>query len=72
MNLVHILNPDRIVLGGGVIEGMGDLIGDIEKRVKEASQDLPGSAVRISLSKAGEFAGARGALALIKQRIADS
>ena len=72
MNLVHILNPDRIVLGGGVIEGMGDLIGDIEERVKKVSQDLPGSAVRISLSKAGEFAGARGALALIKQRIADS
>ena len=72
MNLVHILNPDRIVLGGGVIEGMGRLIEDIEERVKEVSQDLPGSAVRIGLSKAGEFAGARGALALIKQRIADT
>jgi len=72
MNLVHILNPDRVILGGGVVEGMREFLEDIGDRVRELSQDLPGRAVRVSFSKAGEFAGARGALALIKKRIADT
>ena len=66
MNVVHIFDPDRIVLGGGVIEGMRDLLGDVQDRVRELSEDLPGSCVRVSLSRAGEFLVARGALAFIR------
>ena len=71
MNVVHLFDPDRIVLGGGVIEGMRELLGDIEERIRELSEDLPGSCVRVSFSKAGEFLGARGALAFIRASGAD-
>ncbi len=71
MNLVHIFNPDRIILGGGLIEGMRDMLSDIEERVKELSENLPASCVSISFSQAGEFLGARGALAFIKENKTD-
>ena len=66
MNMVHLFNPDRIVLGGGVVEGMGELLADVEGRVKELSESLPSSCVSLGFSEAGEFLGARGALAFIK------
>ncbi len=66
MNMVHIFNPDTIVLGGGVIEGMRDLLEDAQDKVRELSENLPGSYVEIAFSTAGEFLGARGALAFIR------
>jgi len=71
MNVVHIFNPDRIVLGGGVIEGMRDLLADVQDRVKDISEDLPGTSVSIAFSNAGEFLVARGALALIQRHTSD-
>ena len=71
VNLVHIFNPDRIVLGGGLITGMKDLIGDIDSLVKKRAEELSASGVRIEFSRMGEFGGAYGALAFIKSRVAD-
>ncbi len=67
MNIIHILNPDTVVLGGGVIENLKPLLKDIEERVKEACVSLPASCVSLHFSKGGEFFGARGALAFIKR-----
>jgi len=69
LNLVHTLNPDQVVLGGGLVESLKDFLGDTGKRVKELAETLPGKSVSVSFSKAGEFLGARGALALIKSRL---
>ncbi|WP_457601353.1 ROK family protein [Hydrogenivirga sp.] len=66
MNMVHLFNPDRIVLGGGLIEGMAEFLGDIEDRVRELSESLPASCVSVRVSEAGEYLGARGALAFIR------
>ncbi|NPA42078.1 MAG: ROK family protein [Aquificae bacterium] len=71
MNMVHIFNPDTVVLGGGVIENLKPLLRDIEERVKEVSVSLPASCVSVKFSSAGEFLGSRGALAFIKTRITD-
>jgi len=63
MNGVHLFNPDRIVLAGGVIETFREFLEDVPKKVKEVSEELPSYCVEVSFSKAGEFMGARGALA---------
>ncbi len=66
MNMVHIFNPDTLVLGGGLIESMEELLSDAGDKVRELSEDLPASCVSVHFSRAGEFLGARGALAFIK------
>lgn len=71
MNLVHIFNPDRIVLGGGLVESSKELLQDMEDRVKFLSESLPASCFTLRFSSAGEFMGARGALAFIKERATD-
>ncbi|AAC07429.1 ROK family protein [Aquifex aeolicus] len=63
MNGVHIFNPDRIVLAGGVIETFKEFLRDVPEKVKEISEELPALCLKISFSRAGEFMGARGALA---------
>ena len=71
LNLVHILNPDRIVLAGGVIEGLKDFLGDLERDLKERVEELPGRDLKVSFSGSGEFMGARGALAFILSQRTD-
>ncbi len=67
MNMVHIFNPDTIVLGGGLIDSMLFALGDLEDKVRKLSEALPASCLRLRFSKAGEFLGARGALAYIRR-----
>lgn len=69
MNAVHIFNPDCIVLGGGVIKTFEEFLKDIPDRVKTLSEELPASCVEVVFSKAGEFMGARGALAYAKVKV---
>ncbi len=65
VNLLHILNPEVVVLGGGLIEGLKPLLGDLEKRVRSLAEPLPASCFRLHFSSAGEFLSARGALAYL-------
>jgi len=71
MNMVHIFNPDILVLGGGVVENLKPLLGDLEEVLKDIAVGLPASCVRLRFSSAGEFLGARGALAFIKAHMSD-
>ena len=64
MNAIHILNPDRVVLGGGLVENLKELLGDIESPLKAMAESLPSQCFRLEFSKGGEFCMARGALAL--------
>jgi glucokinase len=71
MNVVHILNPDRIVLGGGVLEGMRDLLGDVEGALRGKAERLPAGDLKVLFSSSREFMGARGALAFILSETTD-
>ncbi len=69
MNALHLFNPDRVVLGGGVIKAMRELLSDLEERVKALSERLPSECCRVVFSRADEFGGARGALAYIRKQL---
>jgi len=64
MNAIHILNPDRVVLGGGLIQQLREFMDDLETRLRGTVETLPSQCFKLSFSKCGEFCMARGALAL--------
>lgn len=67
LNVRHLLDPDMIVLGGGVIEACGDFILPIVQQIV-GLHSLPGSCDHdcITMSKLGDDAVALGAVALVK------
>jgi glucokinase len=68
-NLIHILGPEVIVLGGGVIEALGEkMLPAIQKRAEELV--LPGAfdGVQILVSRLGDHAGISGAAVLAQRR----
>jgi len=69
----HVVDPDVIVLGGGVMEACGDFILPIVQRIV-ASDALPGArrGGEIVQSKLGDDAVALGAVAIARQLIGQS
>jgi|UniRef100_A0A7C2YVS7 predicted NBD/HSP70 family sugar kinase len=63
MNSVHIFNPDRIVLGGGLIDAMKELLEGLEEDLKAMCESLPAKCFRLFFSSCAEYCMARGALA---------
>ncbi len=65
VNIIHIYNPDTIILGGGVMQ-LGQMLMDPALRiVQERAMKAPSDSVRIALSQLGRNAGLVGAGALI-------
>lgn len=63
-NLISLLNPEMIVLGGGLMQA-GDLIlQPIRRRLQEWAQPVAAPQTRIELSQLGEDAGLYGAACL--------
>ena len=68
----HLLDPDVIVLGGGVIEACGDFIVPIVQRIV-AADALPGACDggHVVRSELGDDAGVLGAVALARQYVGE-
>lgn len=64
MNSVHILNPDKVVLGGGLIDAMKEILGDLEGDLRSLCESLPAECFSLSFSSCAEYCMARGALAI--------
>ncbi len=65
VNIIHIFNPEKIILGGGVMQ-MGALLLEPAKRiVKERTMSVPFNAVHIIPAELGNDVGLIGAGALI-------
>jgi len=62
--IVNLLNPEKIIIGGGVAEAGELVFGPIRKTVKRRAMPVPGRAVRILKAKLGNDAGVIGAAAL--------
>ncbi|MDQ6662098.1 MAG: ROK family protein [Chloroflexota bacterium] len=65
VNIIHIFNPDTIVLGGGVTQLGPTLMEPALRVVQERAMKVPREAVRIVLAQLGINAGLVGAGALI-------
>jgi len=63
VNALHLFNPDRLVLGGGVVKGLREFLEGFEEELRRSAERLPAGCFKLSFSKEEEFAGARGALA---------
>ena len=65
VNIIHIFNPERILLGGSVTM-MGDMLMEPALRItKERAMQAPYKAVRISMAELGANAGLVGAGGLV-------
>jgi glucokinase len=62
--VVDLLNPEKIIIGGGVAEAGELIFGPIRSTVKRRAMPVPGRAVKILKAKLGNDAGVIGAAAL--------
>jgi glucokinase len=73
VTVVHLLAPDVIVFGGGLIEAMEDtMLPKIEKLARARVLPSMRDVYKIEAAKLGDDAGVLGAAALAKQSVLDS
>lgn len=65
VNVIHIFNPERVILGGGVSQIGEPLLGPALRIVEERAMTVPGSAAQIVLAELGSDVGIIGAGALV-------
>ncbi|HNR31874.1 MAG TPA: ROK family protein [Candidatus Hydrogenedentes bacterium] len=69
-NLINILSPEAVVLGGGLVEAMPDLyLEEVNRAVKEHAMPFLRKGVRIVPAKLGDNAVVLGAAHLIAKRL---
>jgi len=64
-NLVNVLNPERIVIGGGVSNNWSSFYPALVKTLRAEAMDVPGRAVRVVRTALGDHAGIIGAAVLV-------
>jgi glucokinase len=67
VNIIHILNPEVIVLGGGVTQIGAPLLEPAQRIVQQRAMKVPANTARITLSTLGADVGLIGAGALVYQ-----
>ena len=65
-SVINLLNPERVIIGGGVAESGELLLGPIRKTIKERAMVVAGNAVEIVAAQLGNSAGVIGASMLIE------
>ncbi len=68
VSLANAFNPCRLVLGGGIIEGMPELVDQIDRGVRDRALEAASSALRVYRAQLHNDAGVVGAAALAMQR----
>ena len=70
VNIVHLLAPDKIILGGGLVEAMEDLIvGTVRKTAQKSVMSVYKDSFDVVAAKLGDDAGVLGAAAWARQEI---
>jgi glucokinase len=63
-NAVTLLNPDALILGGGVIESLPELFDDVAGGVLVSTTILARESLKIERARLGAWSGVLGAAAL--------
>ncbi len=69
VGLVHVFNPRRIVLGGGVIDGNPSLVAAVESAVRTGAIPVYSERLEVHRSELGAEAGVIGSASLALQRL---
>ncbi len=64
-NAVTFLNPERLVLGGGVVETVPDLVQSVAAQIQASATLMAKRAVRVVTAELGDWAGVVGAACLV-------
>jgi len=72
VGLVHALNPRRVVLGGGVIDGNPGLVDDVASIVRESAIPVFSDRLDVKQSELGSQSGVVGSASLARRRLAAS
>jgi glucokinase len=71
VGLVHVFNPRRIVLGGGVIEGNPGMVDVVSSVVRQEAIPIFADRLDVVRSEVGSQAGVIGSASLAKRRLLD-
>jgi glucokinase len=63
VNIVNILNPKKLVIGGGVVKGIPSLLDEIQKGIHKRALAAAHEGLKVMCASLGEEAGAIGAAA---------
>ena len=70
VNIVHLLAPDKVVLGGGLVDAMEELIvGTVRKTARKHVMGAYADCFEVVAAQLGDDAGVLGAAAWAKQEI---
>ena len=70
VNVIHLLCPDTIVLGGGLVEAMEDVIVSVvAKTARKSVMDVYKDRFKVVAAKLGDDAGVKGAAAWARRQI---
>lgn len=67
-SLVNLLNPQKIVIGGGIAQAGTLLLNPIERAIRQQAFARPAASVTLALAKLGPQAGMIGAAAFVEER----
>ena len=67
---VHLLNPERVVVGGGVVEALGAAyVEKVERSLRRNSFKISHRELRVVRAELGDDAGVLGAVCLVRRRL---
>ena len=66
VSVINLLNPEKVIIGGGVAEAGDLLLEPIRKTIKERAMVIAGSSVEIVPAELGNSAGVIGASMLVE------
>ena len=69
VGVVNFLNPELIIIGGGIAEAERFIFGSIKKTLKKKAMKVQNKAVRVVKAKLGNDAGVIGAAELVKRNL---